>query len=279
MISYYSILVLGLELIVRYGRIWFLGIPICSGLGAYAAVLFVMKNNLPVIVGLPVSVFTGFMVGVIFALISNRISGDFFLIISLGMCEVVQQIIKEFEKVTGGAIGIMNIPPLSLGNYALFQPGSVLCVFLMVLLLIILLREILLRSIFRILILSSGEDQCLCRSLGFKPSKYLFMTFIIAGAISGIGGWLYAHYASYLDASILSLNESIMIFCMVIVASLNRIWGFAIGAAIFYSVPLMLQNIGLSDSVAFQVRPILFGLTLIFYMFYQLKSQKMTSNV
>jgi len=279
MISYYSIIVIGLELIVSYGGIWFLGIPICSGIGSYAAVLITMKYGLHPIVGLPISVTAGLLIGSLFALLSMRLKGDIFLIVSLGACEVVSQAIKEFDAITQGAIGIMNIPPLSFGKHMQFiNPGVVFILFVSILSLVVVFRNNLLTSVYRLLILGSGEDIKLSKSLGINPHKHLFTAFAIAGSFAGIAGWLSAHYLSYIDPSILSVNEAIMIFCMVIAGGIHTRWGFIVGAAIFYSMPLLIQKIGFSDSIAFHVRPILFGLTLISFMYYSIKQDRQRNN-
>jgi branched-chain amino acid transport system permease protein len=67
-------------------------------------------------------------------------------------------------------------------------------------------------------------------TLGYETWLYRFGAFLISGTISGIGGALFAYYASFVSPDLLSIAVSGQVLLMVIVGGAGTLSGPIIGA-------------------------------------------------
>ncbi len=79
-------------------------------------------------------------------------------------------------------------------------------------------------------------------------------------------GSLYAHYLTYIDPRSFTVTESILVISMVIIGGAGSPWGPLVGAVTLVSLPEALRFVGLPDSVAANVRQILYGSLLVLIM-------------
>jgi len=114
------------------------------------------------------------------------------------------------------------------------------------------------------IIQATRDDQIAVLSLGKNPNYYKRISIIISAVISGISGSIYATYTTYIDPSSFNLHESILILSIVIIGGSGRLIGPVTGALIYVLLPEILNFLKLPDSIAANIRMILFGLLLIF---------------
>ena len=107
------------------------------------------------------------------------------------------------------------------------------------------------------------EDSDFAESLGKDSRRFKFTVVLISGALAGLAGSLYAHYVTYIDPSSFTVMESIAVLSMVIVGGAGTLWGPLLGATVLVSLPEVLRLVGLPDSVAANVRQILYGALLV----------------
>ncbi len=117
-------------------------------------------------------------------------------------------------------------------------------------------------SLFR-MIRATRDDQLGVLSLGKDPAYYRRISILFSGVLAGLAGSLYATYTSYIDPSSFTLDESILILSLVLVGGMGRIIGPVAGAFIYVLLPELLKFLQLPDSVAANMRMVLFGLLLI----------------
>jgi len=65
--------------------------------------------------------------------------------------------------------------------------------------------------------------------------------FGLGAAIAGIGGGLYAHYATFIDPAQFGFQRSAEIFIMVVLGGMGSFWGAAIGAIVVTVLPELLR--------------------------------------
>jgi branched-chain amino acid transport system permease protein len=85
--------------------------------------------------------------------------------------------------------------------------------------------------------------------------------------IAAIPGALYAHYIRYIDPTSFTVDESIFILSIVIIGGMRNLWGSIIAAAFLVLLPEALRFVGMPNSVAANMRQIIYGGILIFMMF------------
>jgi branched-chain amino acid transport system permease protein len=108
-------------------------------------------------------------------------------------------------------------------------------------------------------------------ALGKNVKKMKIQIFVISASLASMVGVLYAHYISYIDPTSFTVDESIFILSIVIIGGLGSLWGSLWAAAFMILLPELLRFVGLPDSIAANMRQIIYGLILIGVIVWQEK--------
>ncbi len=106
------------------------------------------------------------------------------------------------------------------------------------------------------------DDNIAAVSLGRNTTKLRIQAFVISGAFAAISGFLFATYISYIDPTSFTIDESIFIISAVLIGGTGNIKGPVIGAIFVVILPEALRFVGLPDSIAANMRMIIYGLIL-----------------
>jgi branched-chain amino acid transport system permease protein len=117
LILIFGVVTLGLDLIVGYARIFSINQALLFGIGAFSYAFCV--NNLhtsSLFAAWGVAVPIAAALSAIVAIVSLRVSGDYFLVASFGVQLIGLQVIYNWQDVSGGASGVFGLPlPTILG--------------------------------------------------------------------------------------------------------------------------------------------------------------------
>ncbi|HDD64796.1 MAG TPA: branched-chain amino acid ABC transporter permease, partial [Firmicutes bacterium] len=113
------------------------------------------------------------------------------------------------------------------------------------------------------------EDEIVASALGKDIPAIKIWAFVISAGIAAISGALYAGYVTYIDPTSFTLDESIFIISVVIIGGTGNLKGPLVGTLFMIILPEILRFLGLPDTVAPNVRQIIFGLALIILMKYR----------
>ena len=91
----------------------------------------------------------------------------------------------------------------------------------------------------------------------------------MACGIAAIAGALYSSYITYIDPTSFTIDESIFIICVILVGGSGNLKGPIVGAVFMIILPELLRFVGLPDTIAPNVRQIIYALTLILLMFFR----------
>jgi len=267
MINIYIILSTSTNLLVGVTNLLSLGQAALYGIGAYLTVYALMILHLPLIPTLIfVFIFTAIS-SLIIAYPSLKLKGDYFVLATLGFQLIVYTILYNWIDVTRGPYGISGIPaPKILGTFEI--SGMVPFLILSTLLagLTVYLFWHLIHSPFGRVLKGIRDDEISVLTLGRDVTKFKVWAFVISSGFIGIAGMLYASYISYIDPTSFNLDEAIFILTAVLIGGSGNIKGPVLGAVFVVVLPELLRFIGLPDSVAANLRQIIFGFVLILLM-------------
>ncbi len=239
------------------------------GIGAYTSALLMVKLGLPFALAFPLAVASAGFMGFIIGIPALRLSGHYFAIATLGFQGIVVLLIINLVDLTRGPMGLPGIPsPGSLDLFGLsisFQdkiPFFYLTMAVMAVVLV--LTRNLLNYKFGQAFIATREDPLLASSIGVRPRKYRMLAFVIATAMAGAAGSLYAHYTLFISPDSFSLGESIYIVTMVIVGGRGTIVGPLVGAIILTALPEVLRFAG-------DLQFVLYGLMLMLVVIFMPK--------
>lgn len=270
MINIYIILSVSANLLVGVSNLLSIGQAAFYGLGAYLTVYALMILHLPLI---PVLVFVFLITGIfsfVISLPTLRLRGDYFILGTLGFQLIVYTILYNWVDVTRGPYGIPGIPsPKLLGIFPIEGIYSYVILSSVLSIITILVFYKLLNSPFGRNLKGIREDEASVIVLGKNVVQLKVWAFFISAAFSGIAGFLYATYVSYIDPTSFNLDEAIFILTAVLIGGSGNTRGPVIGAVFVVILPELLRFVGLPDSIAANMRQIIFGLLLIWLMRYR----------
>ena len=111
-------------------------------------------------------------------------------------------------------------------------------------------------------------DELSSQALGRNTIQLKSWAFFISAAFAGLAGVVYASYMSYINPTSFTLDESIFIITALFIGGIgSRVWGPVLGATVVVILPELLRFVGLPDSVAANLRQIIYGIVLIVLMF------------
>ncbi|HID57035.1 TPA: branched-chain amino acid ABC transporter permease, partial [Candidatus Poribacteria bacterium] len=113
------------------------------------------------------------------------------------------------------------------------------------------------------------EDEVAASALGKRVPSFKIWVFMIASGIAAISGSLYAGYVTYIDPTSFTLDESIFILAILLVGGSGNLRGPIVGTLFMVILPEALRFLGLPDTVAPNVRQMIYGIVLVLLMYFR----------
>lgn len=232
------------------------------------AVPAVPRLILAIIVGMLLTAFVGFLIGIPVL----KLQGDYLAIVTLAFGQIVMNLImnlyvaidstglkvsfveNNFELQAGGKY-LINGPMGATGTerIANFTAGTLLVVFA----LIVVYNLIYSRN--GRAIMAARDNRIAAESIGIDIAKTKMMAFVISASLAGAAGALYGLNYSTMVASKFDYNTSILILVYVVLGGLGNINGTLIATVVLFLLPQLLR--GLQD-----YRMLIYAVILILIM-------------
>lgn len=236
------------------------------GIGAYVTAILSTYYGISFWSTIPLSMLMSGLVALILSLIALRTVDDYFIICTLGIQIILFSIINNWMAVTRGPLGIPGIPSIQLFGFSLDSKLSFLSLSLFFVLLIWVLLRNISKSGFGKTLIAISEDEIYSQSIGKNVYLSKTVSFTLSAMLAAIPGTLYAHYISYIDPTSFTVNESIFVLSIVIIGGLGNLTGSFFASAFLVLLPEALRFIGMPDSIAANMRQIIYGLILVVVM-------------
>jgi branched-chain amino acid transport system permease protein len=200
---------------------------------------------------------------------------DGVLVITLGFATVVQTLATTEEEITGGAFGLGGLEiPFDIGKvkenefvWLLIAAGVVALLFLY--------AWRVHRSPIGRLLIATGSNEPLARSLGKSTFRAKLLLFTVTSAGMGLLGAMDAVMARYLDVGQIGVGVTLAAIVAVVLGGTARVWGAVLGAVltvglfdIVVRTYLPLPREWYSQAIPV-LREILFGLALILVLLFR----------
>ncbi len=270
MVNIYILLVLSANLPIGLANLLTMGQAAFYGIGAYIATYFLMQYELPFsVVALLVMLLTG-VFSFLVSFTSLKLKGDYFILATLGFQMIVYTVLYNWTEVTEGPYGIAGIPSVELlGIWEVSGIYGYAALTTVVMVLVALLFKNIKRSPYGRVLRAIKNDELAVSAMGRSPIVFKSWAFFLSAAFSGLAGLFYASYVSYIDPTSFTLDESIFIICALFIGGTGNIRGPILGAVFVVTLPEILRFVGMPDSIAANMRQIIYGLTLVLVMNYR----------
>ncbi len=257
----YSILALGLNVIVGMTGLLHLGFAAFYAIGAYTYALFSINVGISFWLAATLSAIIAALSGFILAFPALRLKGDYLAIVTLGFGEILRIILNNWKEVTNGPNGISKIPPPSIFGYSLDNLGHFFYLSLAVAILVFVVIGRVEQSAIGRAWVAIREDEIAASSLGIDVTRYKLMSFAFGSFWAGLAGALFASKMGFISPESFTFLESALILCMVILGGLGSRYGAVAGAFILIGIPELLRDVQ-------TYRMLFLGITLIILMLF-----------
>lgn len=270
MINIYILLVLSANLPIGMANLLTLGQAAFYGIGAYISAFFLMQFNLPfVIVVLAVMLLTG-LFSYLVSFASIKLKGDYFVLATLGFQMIVYTVLYNWTDVTHGPYGVPGIPSVKLlGIWSISGVWGYFFLTTVVSILVAYLFKTIKYSPYGRILRALRNDEHSVAAMGRNPVAFKSWAFFLSAAFSGLAGLIYASYVSYIDPTSFTLDESIFIISALFIGGTGNIRGPIFGALFVVVLPEILRFVGMPDTIAANMRQIIYGLALIIIMYFR----------
>lgn len=262
----YLILSLSLNVMVGYGGLVSLAHAAFYGIGAYVFSLLLVNYGVNYFIAVIFSILISVLFSYLISLGSLKFKGDYFILVTLAFQIIIFSILYNWTKVTNGPYGITDIQrpvifgfkTLSLIGFSIYSTIITIVIFCFLV--------IVLKSPFGRVLKAIRDNQLAAVSLGKDNLKFNMISVAVASGCAAVAGTLYASYVTYIDPTSFTANESILLVSMVIIGGSGNIKGPVIGALALIIIPELLRFIAIPDSIAANLRMVIYGLLLILLM-------------
>ncbi len=278
---------IGLNLLTGYTGQVSLGHAFFMAVGAYVWAHFGGEVGLPLLVWLPLAALVGGALGGVIAPFALRLRGNYLAIVSLGLVFIGIHIWKNFESVTGGAlgftgqsraasVGIADFGRLEMGGRAYTVDQSFFWLIWAVVAIGVLLATNIVRSRPGRAMQAVRDRDLAAAVIGVDPARYKVGAFVLSSAYAAVAGSLYGSYFNFVNPEHWNLFLSIQFIAMVIVGGVGTIFGSVLGGLFVGSVPSVIENYG--DRIPFierlgvtipEFNAILFGVVIVGFLMFE----------
>ncbi|RVT81777.1 branched-chain amino acid ABC transporter permease [Rhodobacteraceae bacterium CCMM004] len=233
------------QYIVLRAGVFSLATAALAGIGAYTAGIFAVNLGMHPILGLVAGTLTGMGAAVVLSIPLARLRGVYQAIATVAFIQIVLSLNIYSESLTGGAMGLNNIPK-TVGTVTLlvFAAGATYLIWALE-------RGRIGRAFDAI-----RQDEAVAASLGISITRHQTLAFALSGALAGLFGGLEAYHAYALDPNQFGFHLLITVLSYVILGGRNSVAGPLLGTALLIILPELARPLA-------ENRMIIYGIMLI----------------
>jgi branched-chain amino acid transport system permease protein len=260
-VGIHTILALGLNMLMGYAGQISLGHAAFYGLGAYTTAVLTVHWHWPPLLALPAALALTALVAFLVGLPTLKLTGYYLGMGTLGFGMIVFIFLREWSAVTGGASGLVGIPPLSLGSVSITPGRDYFYIVWGTVIILFMVCERLIGSRVGRALRAIHDSEKAASAMGVNTSRIKVSIFVLSAVFAGMAGFLYAHLISFISPSSFDFMMSIRLVTMVVIGGMASIWGSLLGAFLLTLLPEWLH-------VFSDYEVIIYGLILMVVMIF-----------
>ncbi|HET7022999.1 MAG TPA: branched-chain amino acid ABC transporter permease [Xanthobacteraceae bacterium] len=229
----FAIAAVSLDVLVGYGALISFGHAAFVGLGAYAVGILSVYGITDALVSLPAALAVSAAYAFFTGLVCLRTKGVYFIMITLAFGQMAFFTASSLAPF-GGDDGLTIAARNTVAGFALLRnEGAFYYLVLFCLLVTYLFCRALVGSRFGRVVRGAKENPVRVATLGFDVYRFQLATYVIAGALAGLAGFLLANATEFVSPAYMSWQRSGELIVMVLLGGLGSLDGAIIGAAAY----------------------------------------------
>ncbi len=258
---FYTILCLGLNIVVGYAGLLDLGYAAFFAVGAYTTGILTSQFGINFWLTIPAAVFCSMVAGIIIGGPTLRLRSDYLAIVTLGFGEIVRIIARNLE-ITGGASGLIGIDRPFFFGIELSQGIHFYYVFLILAILACFTSYRLQNSRLGRAWQYVREDEDAAEAMGINRVGVKLYAYVIGAMFGGVAGSFFAVKMTAISPETFTFSQSVLILLGVVLGGMGRIPGVIVGAFALVLFPEVFRGLG-------SMRMLIFAIVMLIIMLYR----------
>jgi branched-chain amino acid transport system permease protein len=258
---FYTILCLGLNIVVGYAGLLDLGYAAFFAVGAYTTGILTSQFGVNFWLTIPAAVFCSMLAGIIIGGPTLRLRSDYLAIVTLGFGEIVRIIARNLE-ITGGASGLIGIDRPTLFGMELSQGIHFYYVFLILAMLACFISYRLQNSRLGRAWQYVREDEDAAEAMGIGRVSVKLQAYVIGAMFGGVAGSFFAVKMTAISPETFTFAQSVLILLGVVLGGMGKIPGVIVGAFALVLFPEVFRSFG-------SMRMLIFAIVMLIIMLYR----------
>jgi branched-chain amino acid transport system permease protein len=264
----------GLNVLTGYAGQISLGHAFFLAAGAYTGAVLGADHGLSAALWIPAAGIVAAIFGALVGPMALRLKGLYLAIVTLGVIFIAQHVLLNAPGISGGPQG-RAFPPITIGSFD-FSPGQTLQLggmtidhdglyyyfALLVLALATAFTWSLRRSRSGRAMLAVREREIPAALMGVNVGRAKVTAFVVAAALAGVGGAIYASYLSFAQPTQWSLVLSIQFIAAIIVGGMGTTAGPLLGSCVVFALPSLLKHLPVHGDLP----SIAYGLLIVVFL-------------
>ena len=230
----FAIFAISLDIVLGYTGLLSLGHAAFLGVAGYTSGILMVRygiDNFWVLI--PVAIVAAGVFAAIIGYLALRVSGIFFLLVTLAFGQLLYVAAVKWRAITGGTDGLVGIvyPDLGIPGFTLTASSYYFLTFAAFVICFFLLHRIT-NSAFGRALVGIRENEVRMQCLGYNTWAHKYIAFIIGGVFAGVAGALFAHFYGVMVPDHLAIMTSSTAMLMVIIGGAGTLFGPFAGAVV-----------------------------------------------
>ena len=258
----FSIVLVGLDLVIGYGELLAFSHGAFFALGAYVMGILSARYGVPLLAGAGVAIVANVALAVLIGAATLRLQGYYLAVATLGFGIIVIEMLGAFVDLTGGWSGLRGMAPTVIFGHRVTEDVEFYGIGVVVLIVGIALARNIINSRFGRAVRASGSDALAAEMLGVPTSRVRLHLFVIGAIYASVAGSLYAAFLRVVTPANFDAVTAIDMVLMLFLGGKETLWGPILGATVLRLLPEFAE--GLNDYKTL-IQGVLFVAVLMFF--------------
>ena len=247
----YAVVASNWDLSLGYAGIFNFGHMAFFAVGVYTAAIGAKTFGINPWLVLPLCGVTAAITALILAAPLARLKGIYVVLVTFAFSQLLLQLILSQSQITGGAEGMVRVPPLTLGSYKFIRDFKLGYFYVALALLVLSCIYLLLltRSTFGRALLAVRDNDDYANARGISISRARVLALVASSIFPGIAGGFFAIYLRVASPEVLGFGTLSLVLSMVLIGGTASIVGPVTAAfAIFFATEAMAGIRGMEEA-------------------------------
>ncbi len=193
-------------------------------LGAYGYSIMV-KSGHSFLTAFFVVIALGIVTGLVLGIPTMKVSGIYFSMVTIGFGEIVRIVLLNWQNLTGGGLGIREIPKPAFFGHVLNATSDFYIMAIVFVIPCVLFALFFFKSNLGLALKASGSNKIVSEAVGVNTFQMRVIAIVLNSVLAGLAGVLYAVYYGMLHPDAFTSAVSFSLVQMLVVGGLHSFVG------------------------------------------------------